>query len=364
MSITKIIPSSVRQRLSNIRHQIGLVRNFARGYREFRQTGKSPEYGYASMRELFWRTNGRSNDLCALLLSALSPRLRVHDGGGIFADFDDLSIARVVRDIRSNGYHVFDQRLPKELCEQLALFATTVPCRPLIANSSRLTGIEFKYGDPTVFDGGNPRYARCDFDEQKVLETLAVQQILSDPSLLKISTLYLRCTPAITGVEMWWSTASLKEPSSEAAQLYHFDMDWIKFLKFFVYLTDVTPSTGPHCFVAGSHRRKPAALLRDGRFHDRELERHYAPERFVEITGPRGTIIAADTRGFHKGKPLETGNRLIFQVEFAVNLFGCPRGLIEVNEGFTPRFIDLMDRYPSVYPHFVRRCSGLPSAAN
>lgn len=158
---------------------------------------------------------------------------------------------------------------------------------------------------------------------------------------------------------MWWSTPALKEPSSEAAQLYHFDMDRIKFLKFFIYLTDVTPSTGPHCFVAGSHRRKPAALLRDGRFQDHELERHYAPERFVEITGPKGTVLAADTRGFHKGKPLETGSRLIFQVEFAVNMFGASRRLIEINEAFTSKFIDLTHRYPYVYSNFVRRRSEL-----
>ncbi len=52
------------------------------------------------------------------------------------------------------------------------------------------------------------------------------------------------------------------------------------------------------------------------------MRRFYAPERFVEITGPRGTIVVVDTRGFHKGKPLDAGDRLILQMEYADSLFG------------------------------------------
>ena len=42
----------------------------------------------------------------------------------------------------------------------------------------------------------------------------------------------------------------------------------------------------------------------------------------VEITGKTGTMLAVDTRGLHKGKPLEARDRLIFQVQFADSLFG------------------------------------------
>ena len=91
------------------------------------------------------------------------------------------------------------------------------------------------------------------------------------------------------------------------AQLYHFDMDRPQFLKLFFYLTDVTPDTGPHCYVRASHRERPAALWRDGRHADDEVLALYGRASEVEITAPRGTLIAVDTSGFRKGKPLIRG---------------------------------------------------------
>jgi hypothetical protein len=99
-------------------------------------------------------------------------------------------------------------------------------------------------------------------------------------------------------------------------------MDRIKFLKVFFYLTDVTPESGPHCYVRGSSKRKPAAILRDGRIPDEEIRSHYPEETFVEICGGTGSIIAVDTRGWHKGKPLTEGERLILQFEYTNSMFG------------------------------------------
>ncbi len=110
--------------------------------------------------------------------------------------------------------------------------------------------------------------------------------------------------------------------------LYHFDMHRVGFLKWFFYLTDVTPETGPHCVIAGSHRRagKPPEILERGfvRIPDEDLQKYYAPEQMVELCGPRGTIIAVDTRAFHKGKLPETADRLVLQFQLSNGLFGAP----------------------------------------
>ena len=73
-------------------------------------------------------------------------------------------------------------------------------------------------------------------------------------------------------VERAWKGAS-----SEAAQLFHFDMDRIRFLKVFIYLTDVGTENGPHVYVRGSHRSKPPAFFRDRRFSDAEVKRAFPP---------------------------------------------------------------------------------------
>jgi hypothetical protein len=95
-------------------------------------------------------------------------------------------------------------------------------------------------------------------------------------------------------------------------------------VKIFFYLTDVDAQTGPHCFVRGSHRDKPLPLRRDGRIADAEIVQHYGAARVAEITGPRGTVIVANTRGLHKGKHLAAGDRCILQLVFASSLFGAP----------------------------------------
>ena len=45
-----------------------------------------------------------------------------------------------------------------------------------------------------------------------------------------------------------------KKADSEAAQMFHFDLDRIKWLKFFIYLTDVKINSGPHVYVSGTHK--------------------------------------------------------------------------------------------------------------
>jgi hypothetical protein len=136
-------------------------------------------------------------------------------------------------------------------------------------------------------------------------------------------------------------------------------MDRIKWLKFFVYLTDVGPDNGPHSFVEGSHRsgEVPASLLQKGysRLTDDEVGATFSSDRFVEFVAPRGTVIAEDTRGLHKGKHVTRGDRLIFQMQFSNSLFGGdypPSRIAEVNnEGLA----EMINRFPRLYSNYVKR---------
>jgi hypothetical protein len=164
------------------------------------------------------------------------------------------------------------------------------------------------------------------FDEAKLVADDGVWEVCRMPAFAEVARQYLRCEPILDLVTMWWSLAvpSNQQEQSAAAQLFHFDLDRLSFLKFFVYLTDVTPANGPHCYIAGSHRGfRNIKLQRDGRFSDAEIKAYY-PSEEVQIVGQKGTVFVADTKGFHKGLPLESGERLIFQLEFSNSLFGAP----------------------------------------
>ena len=154
---------------------------------------------------------------------------------------------------------------------------------------------------------------------------------------------------------MWWSApfkSNEEKVRSKAAQLYHFDMDRIKFIKFFFYLSDVNTHNGPHCYIKSSHKNIPISLRRDGRFSDKEIFSEYPENYLVEITGQKGSILAVDTRGFHKGKPVEQGERLLLLIEFTNSLFGKTYNKIDLRNIISNETRETLAQFPHTYQRF------------
>ena len=100
---------------------------------------------------------------------------------------------------------------------------------------------------------------------------------------------------------------------------WHRDYALGKQTKALMYLTDVDETNGPFQFLKGSHRAQ--SVYRDAirygfdldksRFTNEEvdpmLEAH--PELLKTFTGKAGTVLLVDTRGIHRGKPIEKGQR-------------------------------------------------------
>ena len=167
-------------------------------------------------------------------------------------------------------------------------FALQTPCFPRMGDGRT----------PVVFQRGNTADAVFDFRAEDLMRCPPLVDLIGDPSLLAIAQAYLGSRVVMDLVTMWWSTPGTGRPSSEAAQLYHFDMDRLKFLKVFFLMTDVDEDTGPHCYVRGSHQRKPKALLTDGRKSDEDIEGHYG-DRIVRHFRAPGN----DVRGRHSRFP-------------------------------------------------------------
>jgi hypothetical protein len=268
------------------------------------------------MRKLFVLTNGRSNDVISRLVSK-----KYYDNvslNGVLGIDSNKELENVVRDIDENGYHVFDQKLPAEMVESIFKYAQSTPCSYLSVTPG---GTAYSQ-DKVLFDESNIISPRYEFNQQQILECEALQNLIFDSSILSVAQSYLKTRPIMDLIAMWWSAPFHGAAKSEAAQMYHFDLDRIKFLKFFFYITDVDSETGPHCYVRKSHKRLPPSLLKEGRLTDDEVEIGFGKENMMELGGKRGTIMAVDTRGLHKGKDLVMGKRLLFQIEFANSMFG------------------------------------------
>lgn len=103
---------------------------------------------------------------------------------------------------------------------------------------------------------------------------------------------------------------------SDNAQMFHTDINYNKFFKAFIYLSDVTLSDGPHVFIPGSHKRKQNKHTIIKRYKDTELKDYLKPVKFL---GSAGTMFLEDTYGFHKGDTPSQNSRVAIVVEFGKN---------------------------------------------
>ena len=95
--------------------------------------------------------------------------------------------------------------------------------------------------------------------------------------------------------------------------------------------------------------RKPTARTRD-----EEVLRHYTAQRITTITGPRGLIFAADTRGLHRGAPLHSGDRIILQLQFSNSSFGNDPPHIMINDRFSTDLLERIEQLPRTYCMFSK----------
>lgn len=286
------------------------------GFRTLKKTKRTPEQAYLAMRKLFVMTNGRSNDVISSIV-----RRSGYSGinlDGVLGLKDRSDLQRVVDDLNKNGFHVFNSKLPEHTVNAIYQYATVTPTSYL-----KTDGLARGYSnDQVLFDENHPISPRYEFTANQILQCKELQELIFDTSLLAVAQKYLATKPVLDLLAMWWSAPFNGEAKSEAAQMYHFDLDRIKFLKFFFYLTDVDGNTGPHCYVRQSHKNLPQSLLKDGRMTDQEVELAFGKPNMLELGGKKGTIIAVDTRGLHKGKDLLKNKRLLFQIEFSNCMFG------------------------------------------
>lgn len=139
-------------------------------------------------------------------------------------------------------------------------------------------------------------------------------EIANNPIALEVCERYFRCKPIIDSIQAWWSLPGHERP--EQAENLHRDNDGIRFLKYFIYLTEVTEESGPHVFVESSHIISKGLDVR--RYEDNEVESLFGKEKFKKFIGKKGLSFIEDTYGFHKGQPAKTEKRLLLQIRYSI----------------------------------------------
>jgi hypothetical protein len=322
------------------------------GIWRYRRSGTTPESAYQALIWLFCVSGGWFNDLASSVISRLRPKVDFGTRRGVLGDLSEGRSKALVEDLKQNGFLVFPAMLPADVCDRLMTFALTTKStvRPLDNRSATVNPVQ------AVFDQKNPIGVRYDYSANDLLRHPDVQALMADGTLLEIAQEYFNSRPLVDVLWMGWSTAFGGRPNEEAAQYYHFDMDRIKWLKVFIYLTDVTSENGPHSFVKGTHRtgQIPSDILYRGygRLSDEDIAANYPNSDVYSFAAPRGSIIIEDTRGLHKGVAVKGGPRLMMQVQFSNSLFGASYPSAKIEKIHSEELKAVIQRTPEIFRQY------------
>ncbi len=151
------------------------------------------------------------------------------------------------------------------------------------------------------------------FDPKSIFARFALQD-----SFLNIANNYFRMLVKLRYFNVWYTFATSGD--ARESQLWHFDREDNYILKVFLYLRDVDEGSGPFTYASETHRKgrkwgaRPEFSLEEGvrRSTDGQMSEIIPSSKWIKAVGPKGTIVFADTRGFHKGGEARTSDRLMY----------------------------------------------------
>jgi hypothetical protein len=255
-------------------------------------------------KNLKWATNFLENK------KSFNPKLNFQNSS--ISNINKLDINNAVSSLNNEGIWVSPHLLSSEWIEEVKKKLSKL----------KVTSRKF-LSDVQISENLYPKDIVYDFNSKDLEEIQELKNLIMDSSILEIVHKYLKCKPVFDFATAWWTFPSEK-PDSDSAQLFHFDLDRLRWLKVFVYLSDVTPDNGPHCYINGSHHLIANIERHDGRYTDDEIKILLPNNHISVLTSPAGTLFIEDTIGFHKGTEVKSGSRCVFEAQFSVGHFGYP----------------------------------------
>ena len=254
---------------------------------------------------LSFKTNFIFNEIMCNLMNKLVGKYTFTNDSCI--DFN-MENDNILQKLNNDGYCI--GHIDKSMCDSI------LDSMKNISFKERSTGRIVSYNS-TINYQDNCAWAKS---QEEVINIPAVQNLICDHKLLNIVQNYLNAKPILTQTNLWFTKNINNNNKVDNAQLFHRDFDHERWIKIFIYIKDVNIVNGPHVFVKKSHTNVGTvgrgAFVRES---DETIKKNYPCDDIVTHTGKSGTIIFEDTRGYHKGLPVVEGERVLLQLEFAIN---------------------------------------------
>ena len=330
-------------------------KDFEQRFERYLTGGTAHKGDGEALNEAFLKSGGRWLSDASRKLASSAPSYDLSGAEDVLGLWNTPgSMDKALGDLGRQGFALLDTTLSSDLVQQLSDFCASAPCT---LTSDQAVGLGA--GETVTVDFESPLAEKYAVTTGALVGNELIRRMMLDRGLLEIAQRYIGTAPIIDIVTAWYSFPSAS-PSHEAAQLFHFDLDRVRWLKAFFLLTDQTVETGAHMYIPGTHRDGgiDAQLLAKGytRLEDDEVARFYPRESWKSMEAPAGSILLEDTRGLHKGISLRKDHRLMLQFEYAQSLFGHVPHLAtaELPEVDDPYWQDMQQRYPVVFEALAR----------
>jgi hypothetical protein len=227
-------------------------------------------------------------------------------------------LAPLVADLRRNGVVISDvatvfggtELFDETAAEAARRYEQQDPADQPVAAGSKETFLT-KLGDPS-------------YDVSQPFARLALH-----PRPLAIANAYLGLRSTLRALDIWL-TRPTPGPAIQT-QLWHRDGDDVVNLKMFVYFTDVTPAAGPLTYARQTHpfgsRRELPERDEQARSTDEEMARVAPESEWLLCEGSRGTVVFADTCGYHKQRKPDSAERMLLMAHYVSGRPYVPRAV-------------------------------------
>ena len=141
-------------------------------------------------------------------------------------------------------------------------------------------------------------------------------EFLFSDEILKIAESYLNTKTISVNATFFISNPLVISETEKYknAQYFHWDNDFTKFFKLYIYLNDVDEDTGPHVFVPRTHKKKFFSHKLCRLYSDKDILENY--EKVRKFTGKKGSAFFVDGYGLHKGETPKKNYRLMLNVHY------------------------------------------------
>ena len=236
----------------------------------------------------------------------------------------------IIKSLQNDGIYKFGNILNNKICDDILNYLSSKK-----VDTKNYKGISSEFAKSK-----NEKFAN--YEEDVVYSNPIFHLIANNPLILNTVTRYFGCLPTIQYMMCRWTYSFDNDKNPVRSQLFHHDYHGVKFLKLFIYLTDVNDINESHVFVKGSHDNvkneycikqyqkrnnfnqevindwyKKKKKRGEHKLKDNTIHEIFHESKIDNVLGSKGFCFIEDTNGMHKGN-VPNQDRLFFSITYTL----------------------------------------------